>query len=767
MTQNKLFSFIGFPILFIWIVFTLISCTKTQPVTLKLWYAHPATNWMTSALPIGNGELGAMFFGGVAHEQIQFNEKTLWTGSTTERGAYQSFGDLYIDFKNQDSIATEYRRELSLDDAIGTVSYQQNGVQYLREYFVSYPDKAIVMRLSTPGSKGKLNLTVSLSDARPGTHLKVDKSSIFLHGNLDLLSYEAQLKVLNEGGTLISDSDKLSVEEADAVTLLLVAATNFDLSSATYVTETAEQLHSRLTNSLQQATTKNYEELKAAHLNDYRPLFSRVQLDLNAELPTIPTDELVRSHKESLYLDMLYFQYGRYLMLSSSRGMNLPNNLQGIWNSNNTPPWQCDIHSNINIQMNYWSAENCNLTECHQPFLQYIATEAQRPDGSWQQLALSEGLRGWTIKTQSNIFGYTDWNINRPANAWYCMHLWQHYAYTLDMDYLSTIAFPVMRSACEYWFDRLIPIADGTLVAPNEWSPEQGPWEDGVAYAQQLIWQLFSETTEAVQALQEAKIPIDEDFVIELTSKFNQLDNGVTIGPWGQIREWKEDKQQLDTLGNQHRHLSQLIALYPGNQISNLQNMEYVDAAKKTLESRGDLGTGWSRAWKIAFWARLLDGDHAYRLLKSALSLSTMTVISMDNDKGGVYENLLDSHPPFQIDGNFGATAGITEMLLQSHQGFIQLLPALPTAWKSGYVKGLRAEGNFTFTFEWEKARLTTCSIQSGAGSICRIYSPSSRIEAVKSIDGSTVKVTTDDENMYSFPTEKGVTYTLSLQKNI
>lgn len=767
MIQNKLFSFIGFPILFIWIVFTLISCTKTQPVTLKLWYAHPATNWMTSALPIGNGELGAMFFGGVAHEQIQFNEKTLWTGSTTERGAYQSFGDLYIDFKNQDSIATEYRRELSLDDAIGTVSYQQNGVQYLREYFVSYPDKAIVMRLSTPGSKGKLNLTVSLSDVRPGTHLKVDKSSIFLHGNLDLLSYEAQLKVLNEGGTLISDSDKLSVEEADAVTLLLVAATNFDLSSATYVTETAEQLHSRLTNSLQQATTKNYEELKAAHLNDYRPLFSRVQLDLNAELPTIPTDELVRSHKESLYLDMLYFQYGRYLMLSSSRGMNLPNNLQGIWNSNNTPPWQCDIHSNINIQMNYWSAENCNLTECHQPFLQYIATEAQRPDGSWQQLARSEGLRGWTIKTQSNIFGYTDWNINRPANAWYCMHLWQHYAYTLDMDYLSTIAFPVMRSACEYWFDRLIPIADGTLVAPNEWSPEQGPWEDGVAYAQQLIWQLFSETTKAVQALQEAKIPIDEDFVIELTSKFNQLDNGVTIGPWGQIREWKEDKQQLDTLGNQHRHLSQLIALYPGNQISNLQNMEYVDAAKKTLESRGDLGTGWSRAWKIAFWARLLDGDHAYRLLKSALSLSTMTVISMDNDKGGVYENLLDSHPPFQIDGNFGATAGITEMLLQSHQGFIQLLPALPTAWKSGYVKGLRAEGNFTFTFEWEKARLTTCSIQSGAGSICRIYSPSSRIEAVKSMDGSTVKVTTDDENMYSFPTEKGETYTLSLQKNI
>ena len=331
MIQNKLFSFRGFPILFIWIVFTLSSCTKTQPITLKLWYTHPATNWMTSALPIGNGELGAMFFGGVAHEQIQFNEKTLWTGSTTERGAYQSFGDLYIDFKNQDSIATEYRRELSLDDAIGTVSYQQNGVQYLREYFVSYPDKAIVMRLSTPGSKGKLNFTVSLSEARPGTHLEVDKSSIFLHGNLDLLSYEAQLKVLNEGGTLISDSDKLSIEEADAVTLLLVAATNFDLSSATYVTETAEQLHNRLTNSLQQATTKNYKELKAAHLNDYRPLFNRVQLDLNAKLPTIPTDELVRSHKESLYLDMLYFQYGRYLMLSSSRGMNLPNNLQGIW----------------------------------------------------------------------------------------------------------------------------------------------------------------------------------------------------------------------------------------------------------------------------------------------------------------------------------------------------------------------------------------------------------------------------------------------------
>ena len=412
---------------------------KTETVPMRLWYDRPATNWMTSALPIGNGELGALFFGGVESEQILFNEKTLWTGSTTTRGAYQKFGDVWIHFDGQEDVR-EYRRELSLDEAIGKVSYTSAGTHYLREYFASRPDEVIVLRLSTPKAGKKLNFSVSLADGRPGTRQEVTKDGILFRRKLDLLSYEAQLKVINEGGTLVADSNKLCVNAANSVLILLTAATNYDLSSATYVGETSGQLHKRLTDRLARASAKGYDQLKSTHLNDYQSLFNRVRFDLRTaaktggkigmktEIPSVPTNELVRLHKEALYLDMLYFQYGRYLMIASSRGMNLPNNLQGIWNGDNAPPWECDIHSNINIQMNYWPAEVCNLSECHEPFIRYIATEALRPGGSWQQLARSEGLRGWTVDTQSNIFGYMDWNINRPANACYCMHLWKDYA---------------------------------------------------------------------------------------------------------------------------------------------------------------------------------------------------------------------------------------------------------------------------------------------------------------------------------------------------
>lgn len=737
------------------------SRQKTETVPMKLWYDRPATNWMTSALPIGNGELGALFFGGIEREQILFNEKTLWTGNTTSRGAYQKFGDVWIQFEGIDDVQ-DYRRELSLDEAIGKVSYTSGGTHYLREYFASRPDEVIVIRLSTENAEKKLNFSVSLADGRPGGKQEVTKEGIQFRKKLDLLSYEAQLKVINEGGTLVAEDNKLTVNAANSVTILLTAATNYDLSSATYVGEIAGQLHNRLTERLAKASAKGYEKLKSAHLEDYQALFNRVRFELKTPIPAMPTNELVRLHKEEPYLDMLYFQYGRYLMIASSRGMNLPNNLQGIWNGDNAPPWECDIHSNINIQMNYWPAESCNLSECHQPFLQYVAMEAQRPGGSWQQLARSENLRGWAVNTQSNIFGYTDWNINRPANAWYCTHLWKHYAYTQDLSYLRSVAYPVMHNTCEYWFDRLKPTADGTLLAPAEWSPEHGPWEDGVAYAQQLIWQLFNETMQAAQIMSKAGIPVDEDFTKRLSEKLNHLDNGVTIGAWGQIREWREDSEKLDTLGNPHRHLSQLIALYPGNQISYYKNPSYANAAKKTLESRGDLGTGWSRAWKIAAWARLQDGEHAYRLLKSALNYSTLTVVSMDSDQGGVYENLFDSHPPFQIDGNFGATAGIAEILLQSHQGFIHLLPALPAVWANGRVSGLRAEGNFTFDIEWESSRLTQCTVTSVSGGECRIYYPGTRSLKVRSSKGKAIAVSLIDGNLFSFPTVKGETYNFS-----
>lgn len=730
------------------IVFSFLSVIgiKASQPPMMLWYDKPATDWMTSALPIGNGEFGGMFFGGVQQEQIQFNEKTLWAGSPVLRGAYQNFGDLYLDYPDHVSF-TDYRRELSLDNAIGTVSYKTDNVKYKREYFASNPDNLIALYISSPGNKGKLTFSIRLENAHSG-EMQTLGNKIIIKGKLDWISYEAQVLVMNDGGTISTDKDTIYITDANAVTILLVGATNYNIQADNYIGESAGQLHQRLTKRLLTASAKGYTRLKEKHLEDYRPKFERVKLDLNSNVPDIPTDVLIESHKESIYLDVLYFQYGRYLMLSSSRGMDLPNNLQGIWNNNNTPPWECDIHTNINVQMNYWPAENTNLSECHMPFLNYIATEALKENGSFSELAKEIGCRGWYVNTQSTIFGHTDWNANRPANAWYCMHLWQHYTYTRDKKFLKETAFPVMKATCEFWFDRLITDKNSKLTAPNEWSPEHGGWEDGVAYSQQLIWELFDQTLKATEIVE-----ADTNFIDELKAKFAKLDDGLAIGEWGQVREWKI---QPNIQGNEHRHLSHLIALYPGNQISYHLGKEYADAARVSLESRGDEGTGWSRAWKIACWARLFDGDHAYKLLKAALERSTHTV-----SKGGVYDNLLDSHPPFQIDGNFGATAGIAEMLLQSNMGFVHLLPALPSVWARGNFSGLRAEGNFTIDLRWENHKATNCTINSGSGELCRIYYPDIKVKSIVNENGEPIMLNREQKNMISFATKKNEKYEL------
>lgn len=731
---------------------------------MQLRYDEPATDWMTSALPLGNGELGCMFFGDVATERIMFNEKSLWTGSSEQRGAYQVFGDLYVDFLHGQDGVSEYGRSLDIDNAVGSVGFVIGDTHYVREYFVSRPDGVAVMRFSAPGSVGKISFTVRMEDAH-GSPCMVEGDLMTFGGKLDLLSYAAAAALTSKGGTVTAGQGSMTVSGADEVTIVLAAGTNFDITSADYLGVDEETLGKEVRERVEKASGMSWEEMKARHVEDYRELYGRVTLDLREEMPGYTTDQLIAEHRESRYLDMLYFQYGRYLMISSSRGMALPSNLQGIWNGDNTPPWESDIHSNINVQMNYWPAEVTNLPECHMPFLEYIEAEAvSRPSGSWREIAADEGLRGWTIRTQNNIFGYSDWKINRPANAWYSMHLWQHYAYTKDLVFLEENAFPVMKSACEYWFDRLVAGDDGRLVAPGEWSPEQGPWQDGVAYAQQLVWQLFDQTIRASEALLDGGKDVDLAFVDELRRKFAVLDNGLEIGEWGQIKEWKQDTQNLDVQGNNHRHISQLIALYPGNQISPLKNETFAQAARVTLESRGDMGTGWSRAWKIACWARLLDGNHAYKLLKAALMPSTYTAISVDSDKGGVYANLFDSHPPFQIDGNFGATAGMAEMLLQSHEGFIHLLPALPDAWPEGEVRGLKAEGNFCLDIEWRGKELSALEIVSGSGGTCKLFCPGVKLKKISDRSGKRVPFDVGADGMVSFETEKDGTYIFGLQ---
>lgn len=757
---------------------------------LALWYDEPATNWENEALPIGNGYMGGMIFGSVASERIQYNEKTLWSGGPgawegynggnkegaweavqeirkiladggtpsndlyqrvcgdqRAYGAYQNFGDIFLDFKShEESKVTNYRRELNIEESLSTVKYNYKGVNYEREYFCSYPDNVMVIKLKADKASS-LTVDVRNEGAHNGKNLSVENNTLILSGAIEDngMKYESQIKVINTGGSIQDKEDRICVENADEITIIMSAGTDYINEYPTYK---GEDPHSAVTERINNAVNLGYDELKSRHIEDYKNLFDRVNLNLGELKLDKPIDEMLNEYKtnQSNSLETLFFQYGRYLLISSSREGSLPANLQGVWNNSNNPPWSSDYHFNVNIQMNYWPAEVANLSETAIPLVEYVES-LREPGRKTAEMhcgieGAMENKNGWTVNTMNNPFGFTamgwefDWGWAPTSNAWISQNLWEHYNFTDDKDYLRENIYPIMKEAAQFWTQFLVEYthSDGKtyLVSSPSYSPEHGPRTVGTTFDQELIWQLFTDTIKASETLE-----IDEEFRAELENKRERLLKP-QIGKHGQVQEWKDD---IDDPNNNHRHISHLVGLYPGTQINQKDTPELYEAAKVTMNHRGDGGTGWSKANKINLWARLLDGDRAHRLLENQLTTSTL-------------ENLFDTHPPFQIDGNMGAVSGMAEMLVQSHLGTINPLPALPTAWEDGSFDGLKARGNFEISANWNNNSLNLLKIKSGSGNDCYLEYPGITEAIITDANGNKITPEVVSENVVKFQTE-------------
>ena len=781
--------------------------------------------WQQHTLPIGNGDMGANVYGEIASEHLTFNEKTLWTGGPSESrkdymggnstekgqdgaslkniqklfaegktseataacnnllvgisngyGAYQPWGDIYFDYKDiTEKNAIEYQRDLDLKTAISTVSFKEDGTQYTREFFMSHDDDVLVARLEAKGSE-KLNLDVRFPSKQGGKTVAEGNDTLKLCGALtdNQMKYASYLTVKADNGSVTGSGDKLTVKDASAVTVYLSAATDYkntfyneDKTEDYYYRtgETDEALAKRVKETVDKAVEKGYKEVKATHLEDYQELFNRVSLNIGQTVSEKTTDDLLKTYKdgsasepEKRQLENMLFQYGRYLTIASSReDSQLPSNLQGVWNSLTNPPWSSDYHMNVNLQMNYWPTYSTNLSECALPLIDYV--DSLREPGRvtakvYAGVESKDGeANGFMAHTQNTPFGWTcpgwafSWGWSPAAVPWILQNCWEYYEFTGDTEFMEENIYPMLKEEATFYNQILTEDKDGKLVSSPSYSPEHGPYTAGNTYEHTLIWQLYEDAAKAAEVLGQ-----DTELAAKWKENQSKLKGPIEIGDDGQIKEWYEETT-LDSMKPQgadpagHRHLSHMLGLFPGDLIA--QKEEWLQAAKVSMDYRTDNSTGWGMGQRINTWARLGEGNKAHELIQNLF-------------KGGIYPNLWDTHAPFQIDGNFGYTSGVSEMLLQSNMGYLNLLPAIPDVWADGSVDGLIARGNFEVDMDWAKTSLTKAEILSKNGGECEIGYPG--IAKAKIVDSKGAEVTVEkvSEDRIKFNTTKGETYTMT-----